>query len=135
MWLETCGHIFKLYDIHGDCINILCQLIPYFQPCNSNSSANYAHLATIKHILYFYLFIYFYTYSQILPVNIKGLAGSVATLANWFIAWVITMTAPLLLTWSSGGYPSLSLYYITCRDAYKPCNKHQVESKLLLLSQ
>lgn len=47
----------------------------------------------------------FYTFFlQILPVNIKGLAGSVATLANWFIAWAITMTAPLLLTWSSGGY-------------------------------
>jgi len=36
-------------------------------------------------------------------VNIKGLAGSIATLANWFIAWVITMTAPLLLEWSGGG--------------------------------
>ncbi|KAB2628110.1 sugar transporter ERD6-like 6 [Pyrus ussuriensis x Pyrus communis] len=41
--------------------------------------------------------------SEILPVNIKGLAGSVATLANWFVAWVITMTANLLLEWSSGG--------------------------------
>ncbi|KAK3017159.1 hypothetical protein RJ639_007834 [Escallonia herrerae] len=41
--------------------------------------------------------------SEILPVNIKGLAGSVATLANWFTAWVVTMTANLLLTWSSGG--------------------------------
>ncbi|KAK2981600.1 hypothetical protein RJ640_011130 [Escallonia rubra] len=41
--------------------------------------------------------------SEILPVNIKGLAGSVATLANWFTAWAVTMTANLLLTWSSGG--------------------------------
>lgn len=40
---------------------------------------------------------------QILPVNIKGLAGSIATMANWLISWVITMTANLLLTWSSGG--------------------------------
>ncbi|THG09392.1 hypothetical protein TEA_022465 [Camellia sinensis var. sinensis] len=40
---------------------------------------------------------------QILPINIKGLAGSVATLANWFFAWVVTMTANLLLSWSSGG--------------------------------
>nr|GEZ26299.1 sugar transporter ERD6-like 6 [Tanacetum cinerariifolium] len=44
----------------------------------------------------------------ILPVNIKGLAGSIATLANWFIAWLITMTAPLLLAWSSGGLFALS---------------------------
>ncbi|XVE69873.1 hypothetical protein DITRI_Ditri10aG0026600 [Diplodiscus trichospermus] len=41
--------------------------------------------------------------SEILPINIKGLAGSIATLSNWFVAWVITMTANLLLDWSSGG--------------------------------
>ncbi|KAL3527109.1 hypothetical protein ACH5RR_011765 [Cinchona calisaya] len=41
--------------------------------------------------------------SEILPVNIKSLAGSVATLFNWLTASVITMTANLLLTWSSGG--------------------------------
>ncbi|KAK1549666.1 hypothetical protein Q3G72_005800 [Acer saccharum] len=41
--------------------------------------------------------------SEILPINIKGLAGSIATLANWFCAWLVTMTANLLLTWSSGG--------------------------------
>ncbi|XP_054809922.1 sugar transporter ERD6-like 6 isoform X3 [Prosopis cineraria] len=41
--------------------------------------------------------------SEILPINIKGLAGSVATLANWLCSFLITMTANLLLTWSSGG--------------------------------
>ncbi|XP_004512048.1 sugar transporter ERD6-like 6 isoform X2 [Cicer arietinum] len=41
--------------------------------------------------------------SEILPVNIKGLAGSIATLTNWMTSWIITMTANLLLTWSSGG--------------------------------
>ncbi|KAE8665889.1 Sugar transporter ERD6-like 4 [Hibiscus syriacus] len=41
--------------------------------------------------------------SEILPVNIKSLAGSVATLANWMTAWVVTMTANLLLTWNAGG--------------------------------
>ncbi|KGN59964.1 sugar transporter ERD6-like 6 isoform X2 [Cucumis sativus] len=41
--------------------------------------------------------------SEILPINIKGLAGSMATLANWFIAWLVTMTANLLLEWSNGG--------------------------------
>lgn len=50
---------------------------------------------------------------QILPINIKGLAGSIATLANWFISFVVTMTANLLLEWSSGGVPlSLSLSLI-----------------------
>ncbi|KAF3441075.1 hypothetical protein FNV43_RR19361 [Rhamnella rubrinervis] len=41
--------------------------------------------------------------SEILPVNIKSLAGSTATLANWLTSWVITMTANLLLNWSKGG--------------------------------
>ncbi|KAF8083964.1 hypothetical protein N665_0742s0013 [Sinapis alba] len=49
---------------------------------------------------------------QILPVNIKGLAGSIATLANWFFSWVITMTANLLLAWSSGG--TFTLYGVVC---------------------
>ncbi|XP_022741054.1 sugar transporter ERD6-like 6 isoform X2 [Durio zibethinus] len=48
--------------------------------------------------------------SEILPVNIKGLAGSVATLANWLTSWAITMTANLLLTWSGGG--TFTLYAI-----------------------
>ena len=51
---------------------------------------------------------------QILPVNIKGLAGSIATLANWFFSWLITMTANLLLAWSSGGFSlSLSLFFFS----------------------
>ncbi|XP_048335308.1 sugar transporter ERD6-like 6 isoform X2 [Ziziphus jujuba] len=41
--------------------------------------------------------------SEILPVNIKSLAGSIATLANWLTSWAITMTANLLLNWSHGG--------------------------------
>ncbi|XP_050896637.1 sugar transporter ERD6-like 6 [Lathyrus oleraceus] len=40
--------------------------------------------------------------SEILPINIKGLAGSFATLANWFFSWLVTLTANLLLDWSSG---------------------------------
>ncbi|KAJ6403596.1 hypothetical protein OIU84_011918 [Salix udensis] len=41
--------------------------------------------------------------SEILPVNIKSLAGSVATLSNWMVSFLITMTANLLLDWSTGG--------------------------------
>ncbi|XP_062102402.1 sugar transporter ERD6-like 4 [Humulus lupulus] len=40
--------------------------------------------------------------SEILPVNIKGLAGSAATFLNWLTSWAITFTANLLLNWSSG---------------------------------
>lgn len=59
-------------------------------------------------------------YFQILPVNIKGLAGSVATLANWLISFVVTMTANLLLNWSDGGLSvsNLSLSSCVCRISY-----------------
>ncbi|KAL0432415.1 UNVERIFIED_CONTAM: Sugar transporter ERD6-like 6 [Sesamum latifolium] len=50
--------------------------------------------------------------SEILPIKIKGLAGSVATLFNWSFSWAITMTAPLLLAWSSGG--TFTLYTVMC---------------------
>ncbi|KAF9620498.1 hypothetical protein IFM89_013115 [Coptis chinensis] len=33
---------------------------------------------------------------EILPINIKGLAGSIATQANWLVSWLITMTSNLL---------------------------------------
>lgn len=46
--------------------------------------------------------------SEILPINIKGLAGSVATLMNWFFCWVITVSANTLLDWSAGG--TFSIY-------------------------
>lgn len=53
--------------------------------------------------------------SEILPVSIKSLAGSVATLANWLGAWVITMTASLMLSWSNGG--TFAIYAAVCTMA------------------
>ncbi|KAL9229872.1 hypothetical protein vseg_005291 [Gypsophila vaccaria] len=50
--------------------------------------------------------------SEILPVSIKSLAGSVATLANFMTSWGITMTANLMLNWSSGG--TFALYTVFC---------------------
>ncbi|OWM74585.1 sugar transporter ERD6-like 6 [Punica granatum] len=41
--------------------------------------------------------------AEILPVSIKGLAGSVAVLTNWLTSFAITMSANLLLDWSPGG--------------------------------
>ncbi|XP_043711457.1 sugar transporter ERD6-like 6 [Telopea speciosissima] len=48
--------------------------------------------------------------SEIMPVDIKSLAGSVATLCNWLGAWIITMTANLLLDWSTAG--TFALYTV-----------------------
>lgn len=40
---------------------------------------------------------------QIFPINIKGQAGSFATLVNWFGAWLCSYTFNFLMSWSSYG--------------------------------
>ncbi|XP_050366456.1 sugar transporter ERD6-like 6 [Argentina anserina] len=65
--------------------------------------------------------------SEILPINIKGLAGSVATLANWSVSWVVTMTANLLLEWNSGGtftiYMVVSAFTVVFVNIFVPETK------------
>ncbi|XAR61254.1 hypothetical protein NMG60_11034900 [Bertholletia excelsa] len=41
--------------------------------------------------------------SEIFPINVKGIAGSLATLVNWFIAWLESYTFNYLMSWSSYG--------------------------------
>jgi len=41
--------------------------------------------------------------SEIFPINVKGVAGSLATLMNWFGAWACSYTFNFLMSWSSYG--------------------------------
>ncbi|GLT42554.1 hypothetical protein SLA2020_165470 [Shorea laevis] len=41
--------------------------------------------------------------SEIFPINIKGVAGSLATLVTWFGAWAVSYTFNYLVEWSSYG--------------------------------
>uniref|UniRef100_A0A5B7AKP3 Putative Major facilitator superfamily protein isoform 1 n=1 Tax=Davidia involucrata TaxID=16924 RepID=A0A5B7AKP3_DAVIN len=41
--------------------------------------------------------------SEIFPINVKGVAGSLATLTNWFGAWAVSYTFNFLMSWSSYG--------------------------------
>ncbi|XP_059652554.1 sugar transporter ERD6-like 5 [Cornus florida] len=41
--------------------------------------------------------------SEIFPINIKGSAGSLVTLTNWFGSWVVSYTFNFLFEWSSAG--------------------------------
>ncbi|XP_076893760.1 sugar transporter ERD6-like 7 [Bidens hawaiensis] len=41
--------------------------------------------------------------SEIFPINIKGAAGSLAALTNWFGAWALSFTFNFLFSWSSYG--------------------------------
>lgn len=46
--------------------------------------------------------------SEIFPINIKGVAASLATLVNWFGAWACSFTFNFLMSWSS--YGTFGLY-------------------------
>ncbi|KAH9319301.1 hypothetical protein KI387_021070, partial [Taxus chinensis] len=39
--------------------------------------------------------------AEILPADVRGIGGSIATLANWFSRWLVTETFNWLLDWSS----------------------------------
>ncbi|KAL8152064.1 hypothetical protein V2J09_021872 [Rumex salicifolius] len=41
--------------------------------------------------------------SEIMPVNIKGFGGSAATMTNFLVSWIVTLTANTMLAWSAGG--------------------------------
>lgn len=41
--------------------------------------------------------------AEIYPINIKGVAGSLVTLSNWFFSWVVTYTFNYIFDWSPTG--------------------------------
>ncbi|XP_031482949.1 sugar transporter ERD6-like 16 isoform X2 [Nymphaea colorata] len=41
--------------------------------------------------------------SEIFPINIKGIAGSLVTLVNWFGSWAVTYSYNYLESWSAAG--------------------------------
>ncbi|XVF66317.1 hypothetical protein PTKIN_Ptkin10aG0025700 [Pterospermum kingtungense] len=41
--------------------------------------------------------------SEIFPINVKGVAGSLVVLVNWLGAWVVSYTFNFLMSWSSSG--------------------------------
>ncbi|KAF5778998.1 putative major facilitator, sugar transporter, major facilitator superfamily [Helianthus annuus] len=50
-----------------------------------------------------YLSLTKYISLQIFPINIKGSAGSLVTVVNWFGSWVVSYAFNFLMKWSSEG--------------------------------
>jgi SP family sugar porter-like MFS transporter len=49
--------------------------------------------------------------SEIFPAYVKGVAGSVATLVNWFSAYIVTMIFNYMLLWSAAGTETCTYYH------------------------
>ncbi|XP_022979774.1 sugar transporter ERD6-like 16 isoform X1 [Cucurbita maxima] len=41
--------------------------------------------------------------SEIFPINVKGITGSIVVLVNWLGAWVVSFTFNFFMSWSSSG--------------------------------
>ncbi|KDP23565.1 hypothetical protein JCGZ_23398 [Jatropha curcas] len=50
--------------------------------------------------------------SELFPLHLKGIAGSLVTLVNWFASWFISLTFNLLMEWNS--YGTFFLYACIC---------------------
>lgn len=46
---------------------------------------------------------YFVFVNQIFPINIKGSAGSLASMVSWIGAWFVSYSFNFLFEWSSAG--------------------------------
>ncbi|KAL4384961.1 hypothetical protein GQ457_15G022400 [Hibiscus cannabinus] len=76
--------------------------------------------------------------SEIFPINIKGVAGSVATLVNWFGAWAVSYSFNFLMSWSSSGtfmlYAAVSalgiLFVITVVPETKGKTLEQIQAEI-----
>lgn len=76
--------------------------------------------------------------SEIFPINIKGVAGSLATLVNWFGAWLCSYTFNYLMSWSSPGtfivYAAINalgiLFVITVVPETKGRSLEQIQSAI-----
>ncbi|KAF9605262.1 hypothetical protein IFM89_015878 [Coptis chinensis] len=67
--------------------------------------------------------------SEIFPINVKGAAGSLATLVNWFGSWLCSFTFNYLMSWSS--YGGICVAYSNSNQGGSPSFFRRVHHQLL----
>uniref|UniRef100_A0A0A9E966 Major facilitator superfamily (MFS) profile domain-containing protein n=1 Tax=Arundo donax TaxID=35708 RepID=A0A0A9E966_ARUDO len=112
--LDRAGRrILLIVSTAGMTISLLAVSIVFFLKDNISHDSNTYYILSMVSLVALVAYVIAFSFgmgaipwlmmSEILPVSIKSLGGSFATLANWLTSFAITMTANLLLTWSVGG--------------------------------
>lgn len=76
----------------------------------NNSHIHCQHLGDYIH-KYRYIKCGFFQIFQIFPINVKGSAGSLISLANSSSSWMITYTFNFMMEWSSSGRTNTTLIF------------------------
>ncbi|XP_074312193.1 sugar transporter ERD6-like 7 [Silene latifolia] len=98
-----------LVSAFGLVIGCLLTAIAFYLKAHHSSEKAAAILAVIGILVYISAFsvgmgaVPWVVMSEIFPINVKGAAGGLATLVNWFGAWIISYTFNFLMQWSSYG--------------------------------
>ncbi|KAH9614697.1 hypothetical protein KSS87_022410 [Heliosperma pusillum] len=93
----------------GLVLGCLLTAIAFYLKAHQSSERAAAILAVIGILVYISAFsvgmgaVPWVVMSEIFPINVKGVAGGLATLVNWFGAWVISYTFNFMMEWSSYG--------------------------------
>ncbi|KAL6609393.1 hypothetical protein ACP70R_039362 [Stipagrostis hirtigluma subsp. patula] len=112
--LDRAGRrILLIVSTSGMTLSLLAVSVVFFLKDNMSHDSSTYHILSMISLVALVAFVIAFSFgmgaipwlmmSEILPVSIKSLGGSFATLANWLTSFGITMTANLLLTWSVGG--------------------------------
>uniref|UniRef100_A0A453J534 Major facilitator superfamily (MFS) profile domain-containing protein n=2 Tax=Aegilops tauschii subsp. strangulata TaxID=200361 RepID=A0A453J534_AEGTS len=112
--LDRAGRrILLIISSAGMTLSLLAVAVIFFLKDNVPQDSDMYYILSLVSLLAIVAYVFTFSFgmgaipwvimSEILPVSIKSLAGSFATLANWLTSFGITMTANLLLSWSAGG--------------------------------
>ncbi|VAI10599.1 unnamed protein product [Triticum turgidum subsp. durum] len=110
---KAAGKLYNLISSAGMTLSLLAIAVIFFLKDNVPQDSDMYYILSMVSLFAIVAYVITFSFgmgaipwvimSEILPVSIKSLAGSFATLANWLTSFGITMTANLLLSWSAGG--------------------------------
>jgi len=111
-WVDKAGRCLLMISSRGMAICLFLVGLAFFlenHVSGASQETAYSILALIGVLVYIVAFalgmgaILWLIISEILPVNVKDVGDSIATLINWLSSFAVAMTINLLLEWSTSG--------------------------------